>query len=169
MSTNMDYFQLFQLPVSFQPDMAAVKKQFYALSRQYHPDFFTNHSPQEQEEALEQSALINKAFKTLSHKDTLIPYVLQLHQIMEPDEKYALPQDFLMEMMELNEAAEFCNTDSDKARLQATIQNLQNKLYATVEPLFTPVEGHFSEKALLQIKDYYFKQKYLEKVLDTIQ
>ncbi|MCX6298040.1 MAG: hypothetical protein NTY72_02940 [Bacteroidetes bacterium] len=40
----MNYFELYQIPVSFQPDLLAVKKRFYQLSREYHPDFFSNES-----------------------------------------------------------------------------------------------------------------------------
>jgi hypothetical protein len=36
----MNYFELFELEQSFLPDQALVKKKFYQLSRQYHPDFY---------------------------------------------------------------------------------------------------------------------------------
>ena len=47
--------------------------------------------------------MINKGYKTFQNDDETIKYVLQLKGLLEEDEKYELPPDFLMEMMELNE------------------------------------------------------------------
>ena len=100
----MDYFEFYDIPLSFQPDQALVKKKFYALSKEFHPDFYITESEEKQQEILDLSTLNNKAFQTLSNPDKLLPYILQLKGVLTEGEKYALPQDFLMEMMEVNEA-----------------------------------------------------------------
>jgi hypothetical protein len=44
-----------------------------------------------------------KGLKILQDRDQTIKYVLQLKGLLEEEEKYQLPPDFLMEMMEMNE------------------------------------------------------------------
>ena len=48
----MDYFELYGLPVSFNPDPKVVKHKFYELSKKYHPDFFINDEEEKQDEVL---------------------------------------------------------------------------------------------------------------------
>ena len=59
----MTYFELYDLPISLKIDAIQLKQKFYELSRKFHPDFFSQASENEQVDALEKSALINKAFK----------------------------------------------------------------------------------------------------------
>lgn len=59
----MNHFELYQIPISLQPDLTKLKQTFYALSRKYHPDFFTQESESDQGESLEKSSQVNKAFK----------------------------------------------------------------------------------------------------------
>ncbi len=51
----MQYFDLYDLPISFLLDVKALKKKFYQLSKQFHPDFFTLESEEKQAEILELS------------------------------------------------------------------------------------------------------------------
>ncbi len=73
----MNYFELFNIPVSLQPNQQELKQKFYELSRKYHPDFYTKETDFEQAEALEKSSLVNKAYKTFLNTDETIKYVLQ--------------------------------------------------------------------------------------------
>lgn len=113
----MNYFELYDIPVSFEPNQQQLKQKFYELSRKYHPDFFTQENEFEQGEALEISSLVNKAYKTFQNKDQTIKYVLQLKGLLEEEEKYQLPPDFLMEMMELNEQLTDAKMEEDPAKV----------------------------------------------------
>ena len=97
-----NYFELLQLPVSFRPDPKELNSRFLKLSRQFHPDYFANASQEAQQEALEKSALLNKAFQILKDPLLTIKYLLQWKGLMEEDEKYQLAPAFLMEVMDLN-------------------------------------------------------------------
>ena len=77
----MNYFELYNIPVSFYPDLSVVKKQFYVLSRQYHPDFFGAADEAQKTTSLELTAQINKAFKTFQDADAIIQYILSLHNL----------------------------------------------------------------------------------------
>jgi molecular chaperone HscB len=58
----MNYFELYEMPISLLPDQQQVKQKFYELSRKYHPDFYTRENDNEQAEALEISSQVNRAF-----------------------------------------------------------------------------------------------------------
>src|SRR4051812_46350655 len=99
----MNYFELFDIPVTIAVDTAALAKKYFELQKQYHPDFFTQADEASQLEALEKSSTVNKALKVLKNKDATIQYILKLKGLVEDEEKYPLPPEFLMEVMELNE------------------------------------------------------------------
>ncbi len=167
----MNYFDLFKIPIGFLPDLSFVKKQFYTLSRQYHPDFFGGASEFEQEQALNISAQINHAYKIFQDKDATIKYILQLKGLLEEEEKYSLPSHFLMEVMELNEhVMELDRSDKAAIKLVETeLNQLQKNIYETVESIIANFkDGISTEKELLQVKDYYFKKKYLDRIEDQL-
>ena len=158
----MTHFELFQLPVTFIIDSTSLPKKYFELQRQFHPDRFAQSSEAEQENALQLSAQINKAFKILKDPDETIKYVLQLKNLLEEEEKYQLSPDFLMNVMELNEEMENGMTDN----IQAKIEQLKKELYTDVEAIITNYkEAITTEKELLQVKEYYFKKKYLDRLI----
>jgi molecular chaperone HscB len=169
----MNHFELFEIPVTLQPDLEQVKQNFYALSRKYHPDFFTRENEFEQAEALEKSSQLNKAFKVFQNKDETIKYVLQLKGLLEEEEKYNLPPDFLMEMMDLNEQMMEAKMDGDAGsteRVKKALADLESEIYEPVRPI---VEGYEDDKTstadLLKVKEYYYKKKYLDRILATMR
>ena len=162
----MNYFELFDLAQSFQPDQALAKKKFYQLSRQYHPDFYGNGSEEEKEKALEMSALVNKAYQTLQNQDLLVKYVLKEAGLLEEDEKYQLSPDFLMEVMDLNEQLMDADEPETKTAIKTAIDQLNTQIY---EPVKATLENHpgnsLTQEKLLQVKEFYFRKKYLDRIL----
>jgi molecular chaperone HscB len=108
----------------------------------------------------------------LQNKDQLIKYILGLKGLIQEEEKYQLPPDFLMEVMDLNEQVmELDKADTAAvAAIKATANNLQNEIYEAIEPVMANYsESVTTEKELLQVKDYYFKKKYLDRILAGLQ
>ena len=157
----MNYFELFDIPVSLQVDKNILSKKYVALQKKFHPDFYTQATEYEQAEALEQSSQINRALKVLKNSNETIKYVLQLKELLEEEEKYQLPPAFLMEMMELNEEL------SEHSQQQVTAFEA-----AIYEPVKSIIENFNNETTitaeLLKVKEYYFKKKYLQRILDRI-
>ena len=163
-----NYFDLFQIPVQLQVSKEAIKQQYFALSRLSHPDYFVNGSEEEQQKALENTAQLNKAYKTFNHPDETIKYVLELKGILVENEKYDLPPQFLMQMMELNEELAEASFDSgieSKQLLLQKVQEAENEIYAPVKNIIKNyMEGVTSESELQKVKDYYFKKKYIQRL-----
>ncbi len=162
----MNFFELFGLPISFQVDAAKLRVAFMDIQRASHPDKFTQESPFEQEEALERSAMANKGFTLLNNKELVLPYVLELTGKIQSDEKYNLSPDFLMEMMELNEGWMDAVTPEQKEHILTQINILQNDILSPIKAYLDSDEvNSIPEKAMLQIKEYYYKKKYLDRIL----
>lgn len=161
----MNYFELFDLPVGLQVDKQALSKKYFELQKQFHPDFFTQEDEADQKEALEKSSLANKALKVLQQPDLTIQYLLQIKGLLAENEKYALPPDFLMEMMELNEKL----TEVDPETFKQEVAALETEQYAAVKGIIENYEDtSVTPDQLLKIKEYYFKKKYLHRILDRM-
>jgi len=156
---SMNYFELFGLPVSLEIDQGKLAQKYFELQKKYHPDFFTQSTEHEQDEALEISSQLNKALKVFKNREETIKYVLQLKNLLLEEEKYQLPPDFLMAMMELNEEL----SDDSPAQIAA----MEAELYSTIAPLIENYNDETTSTAdLLRLKEYYYKKKYLQRILD---
>jgi molecular chaperone HscB len=166
----MTHFELYSIPISLRPNLALVKQKFYSLSRAYHPDFHSQSTDDEQADMLERSSQVNMAYKVFLDPDATIKYVLQLKGLLEEEEKYQLSPDFLMEMLDLNDEAMDSSTPEEKTQLQQTIANFQIQIY---EPVAKIVENYqddtVSQKELLQIKEYYYRKKYLDRIAQGLK
>ncbi len=168
-----NYFDFYTLPVSFHPDAATVKATFYERSKTYHPDRYAQGDSSKMLEALTLAAHNNKAYKTLSNSDATMAYVLELAGVITHDEKYALPPAFLMEMMDINEAVSDFEAEpgneTAKTQLLNTIQEQFDTWQAAAETLIHRYEaGEKSNELLLQIKDMYYRRKYLLRIQERI-
>ena len=158
----MNHFELFGIPIGFKIDRASLPLKYFELQKKFHPDFFTQGTEHEQDTALETSSQVNKAFKIFKNEDETIKYVLQLKGLLEEEEKYQLPPAFLMEMMELNEEL------SENSAGQ--IARIEKELYAEVLPVIENYNDDITTTAdLLKVKEYYYKKKYLQRILDRIE
>ena len=126
-----DYFTLFDIKVTFRPDLDALKRQFYKLSREFHPDHFTLESDEKQEEVMQISGFINTAYKVLSDDNARMKYILELNHLLKSTENEALPQSFLMTMMDINESIFDLQSANDAAALHKVtldLEKIENEL-----------------------------------------
>ena len=170
----MNYFQFYDIPETFLPDDQQVKKKYYELSRQYHPDFHVQADAARQAEILRLSTLNTDAYRTLSNPDTRMQYILGQHGLLEEGRGNELPGDFLMEMMELNEQIMELDFDFDQevfGKVSREVIGLAAALEADILPLlqqYPQLEGITKLEALQQVKTYYLKKKYLLRIQESL-
>ena len=153
-----DYFAYFGFPRKLNLDTAALEKEFYALSRRLHPDLFARAAEQEREWSLEQSSMLNDAYRTLKDPIRRTQYLLRLEGVeLEEQSKAAteqaratsqtkkqvVPASLLEEVFELNLQLEEMRTSKQMGErdpqlvtdLEAHALKLQKDLDALTDEL----------------------------------
>jgi molecular chaperone HscB len=100
LAPGTDYFSFFGLPRKLTIDRSALEKNFYALSRRLHPDYFTGATSAERQASVDQSSMLNDAYRTLRDPVARVRYLLTLEGFKEAEKK--APPELLEEIFELN-------------------------------------------------------------------
>jgi molecular chaperone HscB len=168
----MDFFEFYGIPASFSPDLAQIRKQYYANSKKYHPDFYTQESEEKQAEILKLSSMNNEAFKTLSDEDLRMKYLLDLNEVLTADNKNNIPPAFLMEMMEFNEKLmelEFDFSQEALIAMKNELQQIENQLRNEVGTILEKnTLDSTSKEELNSVKNYYLKKRYLLRISENL-
>lgn len=169
----MNHFEFFGLPVALNVDEAALRRAYLLNSKKFHPDYHTLSDETIQNNALELSSRNNDAFHILSDPDKRLRYVLELYGILGSETENApLPKDFLMEMMDINEALADLQLEPDAARFEETVnkvQLLENELKESVQSQLDSwniISGRVED--LLPLRDYFFKRRYLLRIKENL-
>jgi molecular chaperone HscB len=115
--TSKDYFAFFGLPHKLNLDVAVLEREFYKLSRKLHPDLYARAGKAEQDWSMEQTSLLNDAYRTLKDPIRRTEYLLHLGGVEREEQskaatekarasgdlkKQVVPPDLLEEVFELN-------------------------------------------------------------------
>jgi molecular chaperone HscB len=144
-----DHFSFFGLPRKLRIDESELEKSFYALSRQFHPDYFMSASEPERQASMERSSMLNDAYRTLRDRVARVAYLLTLEGYKEAEKK--APPDLLEEVFELNmqveelKAAKKTGDEDEVAEARSSLEEalggLREKLAGIDERLLTLFEG----------------------------
>lgn len=169
----MNYFDFYHIEEKFFIDENALKQKFYEYSKKYHPDFHAMKSEEEQNELLELSSINNQAYKALQSFNSRLEQILINKGVLILDEKYSLAPDFLMEMMEINEAIMDLSLDPDadaadqlKSKVMMMNSEINDDLQLAAKSYDENSENR--DSSLLKIKDLYYKRKYLQRIQDSL-
>ena len=160
----VDYFSFFGLPPKLDLDVATLEKDFYELSRRLHPDLNAQAGSQEQEWSLEQSSLLNDAYRTLRDPIKRTQYLLRLEGVeLEEQSKTAteqaratgeakkqiVPPDLLEEVFELNMQLEELSMNKkmgeNDASLTDEIKKHKDALESKNESLLKELQSYWKE------------------------
>jgi len=140
----VDYFTFFGFPRKLNLDTADLEKEFYALSRRLHPDVFGQADDRERAWSLEQSSMLNDAYRTLKDPIKRTEYLLRLEGVRTTDRAAkneaapagplrAAPPDLLEEVFELNLQLEEYRGGERDAALRLELQQSKAKLEAKLQ------------------------------------
>ena len=167
-----NYFNWFGMDPVLDIDQKQLKKRFLQKSRDFHPDFHTLSEEADQELALENATINNKAYTTLKDFHTRLKYVLSLHNITLEGAGNQLPSAFLMEMMDINESIIELEFDpNDKAKLEITdrVKKIQTANLKSIKSIVSNYcFDEIKASDLNSLKDYYFKHKYLLRIQENL-
>ena len=137
----MNYFEFFELPKNLSIDLKDLEQRFYALSRKWHPDRFARANAEQQQAALDSSAILNDAYRTLREPVARAEYLLSTSGIAPGDAK-KVPPELLEEVFELNMALEEARMgDSDAL---ARLREAQGRFQSMLEQSDRDLESDFA-------------------------
>jgi molecular chaperone HscB len=158
----VDYFSFFGLPLKLNLDVGVLENDFYDLSRKLHPDLNASAGSAEQEWSLQQSSMLNDAYRTLKDPILRTAYLLRLEGVeLEEQSKSAterarasgemkrqfVPPDLLEEVFELNTQLEelrmLQKTGEDDPALIAEIGKQKLALEAKHEALLQELQTYW--------------------------
>jgi molecular chaperone HscB len=149
-----DYFAVFSLPRKLQVELPQLERSFYRLSRQYHPDVYATKSLEEQQWSLDQTSLLNDAYRTLKDPVTRTEHLLRLEGIVleagksddGTSKESRVPADLLEEVFELNMQLEEMRMNrkmgEDDPQLRADLETARS----TFESQLAAVDSNIRER-----------------------
>lgn len=187
-TAGWDHFRFFDLPRKLRIDESELEKAFYALSRQFHPDYFMGSGEAERQASMERSSMLNDAYRTLRDRVARIAYLLTLEGYKEAEKK--APADLLEEVFELNmhieqlKAAKKVGDEDEVAEVRSELDDalasLREKL-AGIDERLLALSGDWDsapdrsaatteKKALLdRMSELLSHRSYLRHLIDSIQ
>jgi molecular chaperone HscB len=172
---DVNYFDFYGIPEQLFIDESELKSKFLAFSKQYHPDFYINDA-EKYEDALEKSSFNNQAFRALNSFNSRLAYMLEYYNLVG-NTSQKLPQDFLIEMMEINESIMDLKFEFDAIKQSEIIkkikelsQNFEQHIHYLSREFdkINPILSENRRDVLIQLNDIYLKQKYVLRLQESL-
>ncbi|XP_062500300.1 iron-sulfur cluster co-chaperone protein HscB-like [Corticium candelabrum] len=118
-----DYFAVFGIARSLEIETRQLTARFRELQNLIHPDKFSQKCQNERIHSAQQSAFVNRAYKTLLDPLSRGLYLLAEHGIAITEGEINTDIDFMSEMMELNELVADAASNEDVKQLFTTVMD----------------------------------------------
>ncbi|CAJ1069517.1 iron-sulfur cluster co-chaperone protein HscB [Xyrichtys novacula] len=149
------YFQIMDCDYTFTLDTHKLQRRYLQLQRSLHPDNFSQKSAKEQEYSESQSALVNKAYKTLLKPLSRGLYMLELQGMrIEEGTDSGADSEFLMELMEINEALDEAQSPEQAERIGRDMKEKLAELTEEIDAALLKGELQGAKALLAQMKYY---------------
>jgi molecular chaperone HscB len=147
------YFELFGITPALNLDLKDLEQRYFRFSRQCHPDLFARKSAAEQQTALDKTALLNDAYRTLRDPIRRAEYF-----VGSDDKPVSPPPELLEEVFELNMAIE----EGERAELE-TYSNRFSDMLAAADAELSAAESPEAIRAILN------RRKYIKNLVRDVQ
>jgi molecular chaperone HscB len=149
-----DHFALFGVERRYDVDLAELERRYKELARSLHPDRYAKADPRARRASLQRSVQINDAWKTLRHPVKRAEYMLAQMGIevggeegtrrRGPDgraERMPVPQELLLEVMELREALSEAKVARDVAKVRALAAEVEGRRARAMDTVAAALGG----------------------------
>lgn len=158
---SLNYFALLGLPVRYGMDTTALEQAYRRLQGDVHPDRFAGGSDQDKRLALQSSARVNEAYRTLREPVERARYLLSLNGVdalSETDTQLA--PEFLDRQLERRERAEEAAADTDESTLVALQKDVADEADALEREVADALDvRHDNEAARTHVRELKFLSK----------
>src|SRR3989440_12337539 len=136
----LDKFAVLGFPGAYDLDERALEESFRALSRKLHPDRFVRATPRERRFSLEQTTILNDAYRTLRDPVKRAEHLLELRGVkVAGEERRAagepppVPQEFLEQAMEDREKLLEAKMEGGPEAVEQLARGVREKRDSTME------------------------------------
>lgn len=162
-----NYFELFDIPVSFVVDLDDLGIRYRQLQQRVHPDKFVTSSAKERRLSMQHATRVNDAYQALKSSLTRAQYLLELNEF-SVNVSGVLDNAFLLEQMELRETlGGIANLENSSAALGAFIEKidcLEKNIIETLTGQFDNITKNITKDVLVQINETIKKLQFITKL-----
>lgn len=116
---QVDYFDLLGVPRQYDLDLERLRRNFLALNRRIHPDFFSTEEEDVRDASMRIAAQINSAYETLRDPIQRAEYLLHICGGLSSNEDKSVPAELLGTVMMLRDEMDEARQANDQAALTA--------------------------------------------------
>ncbi len=170
----MDYYRVMGLQPRLQLDSNELQQIFYGRSRELHPDRFARASKEAQAAALEESSLLNDAYRTLRDPAARAEYFLKAKGMdIATQGTKNVPAELLEEVFELNMLLEELKEGGAGAKPQVEqareqFAGLLAKADAEMGTLFGNYDAAPADGTLQELRQLLNRRRYITNLLRDI-
>ncbi len=177
---GIDHFQVLGVQRRFDLDEADLERRYRDLSRIVHPDRYARADARARRASLSRSVQLNQAWKTLRDPVRRAEYLLELAGIevggeegtrrAGPDgqkERVPVPQELLMEVLELREALLEARSDGQDDRVAALAADVRGRKTAAMAAVAQALSGE-GPSDLDRAARELVAVRYLDRFLDEV-
>ena len=126
LTSSGSFFELFGLAPAFTLDAEALEQSYREIQSQVHPDRFAHAGDAERRASLQWTTRVNEAYRALKSPVQRASHLLSLHGVdVAFETNTAMPQNFLMQQMELRETLEDAVATKNLAALASLQSNIE--------------------------------------------
>ena len=179
--SQLDYFRVLGVERTPALDESALASRYYELSRRLHPDLYQTASAQEREASLHNSALVNRAYRTLRNPVQRGVYWLELHGEKLGANNNRVPpqlaslvfavQEQLEELRDARRAGQQAEVDDALSQLRTQLEEQRAQSQAALTRNFSRWHDDSPETSALlaELKSVLSEMAYLRTLLRDVE
>jgi molecular chaperone HscB len=168
---SQDYYRFFELDRQLSIDLTDLQRRYYSLSRLVHPDHFARGTPNEKRFALDATAILNDAFRTLRDPVARAEYILKEEGIEAAhDGAKRVPPELLEEVFEVKTALE--GDPAARATLASSLDRfraLRGQADRELETLFQQYDVGGDRDTLVNVRAVLDRRKYIANLIEELE
>ncbi len=163
---SSNFFELFNLPVSYDVNLTQVQQRYMTLQKKVHPDKYANGSAQEKRISMQQTSWINEAQTTLKDPVLRAIYLLKLKGIdFNLENETTMDAGFLMQQLEMRERLEHIRNDAEPL---VALDLIAKKVKITTHSMMDDFSQALNENKLDDAREWIRKLQFMQKAKKEI-
>jgi len=165
-----DFFVLFGLDRKLSIDETGLQRRFYELSRQYHPDRFATSSPEQQQYALNFTALLNDGYRVLRDPVKRAEYLLRQEGFDIGEQRSKdVPPELLEEVFELNMMLESAPDKDELEAARERFHRMQAETDSDLHALFGKYDASGDRGVLSEMRGILNRRRYIQNLVRDVE